>query len=114
MLRCRCGVDNGAWRAPGDLCHCPMAGPPILHGRTFRIRVVFLDIDGVVNTPMWTVKNGKRICQYNFPEDVKTNNWQAMQWVSEFVRNMDIPSSSAARGEWTDLLYVLSACAMAG
>lgn len=33
---------------------------------------------------MWTVKNGKRVSQYNFPKDGKTNNWQAMQWVSEF------------------------------
>lgn len=45
-------------------------------------RVVFLDYDGVVNTPMWDT-DGKR-CRYNFPDDNKVNNFQCVQWVSEF------------------------------
>lgn len=45
-------------------------------------RVLFLDYDGVVNTPMWN-DAGTR-CKFNFPSDNKVNNFQAVQWVSEF------------------------------
>ena len=48
------------------------------------MNVVFLDYDGVVNTPMWDVY-GKR-CTYNFPEDNSVNNFQCVQWVSEFCQ----------------------------
>jgi hypothetical protein len=44
-------------------------------------RIVFLDYDGVVNTPMWN-EEGTR-CSYNFPSDNKVNNFQAIQWLSE-------------------------------
>lgn len=44
-------------------------------------RVIFLDYDGVVNTPMWNDKGTK--CSYNFPSDGKVNNFQAVQWISE-------------------------------
>ncbi len=44
-------------------------------------RIVFLDYDGVVNTPMWNDKGTK--CTYNFPQDNKVNNFQAVQWLSE-------------------------------
>ena len=37
--------------------------------------------DGVVNTPMWNEKGTK--CTYNFPQDNKVNNFQAVQWISE-------------------------------
>ena len=46
------------------------------------MNVIFLDYDGVINTPMWN-ENGTK-CRYNFPEDNKVNNFQAVQWVSEF------------------------------
>lgn len=46
------------------------------------INILFLDYDGVVNTPMWDA-TGKK-CTYNFPSDNKVNNFQAVQWVSEF------------------------------
>ena len=46
------------------------------------MNVVFLDYDGVVNTPMWD-EEGKH-CRFNFPEDNKVNNFQSVQWVSEF------------------------------
>lgn len=48
------------------------------------IKVLFLDYDGVVNTIMWNetgTKNG-----YNHPDDGKVNNFQAVQWVSEFCQ----------------------------
>ena len=46
-----------------------------------KSRVIFLDYDGVVNTPMWNEKGTK--CTYNFPKDGKVNNFQAVQWISE-------------------------------
>lgn len=47
-------------------------------------RVLFLDYDGVVNTPIWNEKGTK--CRFNFPKDVKVNNFQAVQWISEFCQ----------------------------
>ena len=47
-------------------------------------RVLFLDYDGVVNTPMWNEKG--TICRYNMPKDGKVNNFQAVQWISEFCQ----------------------------
>lgn len=46
------------------------------------MNVLFLDYDGVVNTVMWD-KSGTK-CNYGFPMDNKVNNFQAVQWVSEF------------------------------
>lgn len=62
-----------------------------------NMNVIFLDYDGVVNTPMWD-KNGKR-CTYAFPSDNKVNNFQAIQWVSEFCQkfNYSIVVSSSWR-----------------
>lgn len=51
------------------------------------MRVVFLDYDGVVNTPMWT-PDGKR-CRFGMPSDGKVNNFQSVQWVSEFCERYD-------------------------
>lgn len=36
---------------------------------------------GVVNTPIWNEEGTK--CTYNFPQDNKVNNFQAVQWISE-------------------------------
>lgn len=61
------------------------------------MNVVFLDYDGVVNTPMWN-EAGTR-CGYNFPEDGRVNNFQCVQWVSEFCEKCgyDIVVSSTWR-----------------
>jgi len=61
------------------------------------MNVVFLDYDGVVNTAMWT-PDGKR-CRFNFPRDGSVNNFQAVQWLSEFCQNYgyDIVVSSTWR-----------------
>ena len=48
--------------------------------------VVFLDYDGVVNTPMWELRNGQWKCRHNHDFDGKVNNTQAVQWVSEFCQ----------------------------
>ena len=44
--------------------------------------VLFLDYDGVVNTMMWS-DDGKH-CGYNFPSHNRVNNFQAVQWISDF------------------------------
>lgn len=44
-------------------------------------RIVFLDYDGVVNTPMWNAEG--TVCSYGFPKQGKVNNFQAVQWLSE-------------------------------
>lgn len=48
------------------------------------MNVLFLDYDGVVNTPMWN-EDGTR-CSYNDPHNNKVNNFQAVQWISEFCQ----------------------------
>jgi hypothetical protein len=60
-------------------------------------RVIFLDYDGVVNTAMWNDKG--TVCRYNFPNDNKVNNFQAVQWVSNFCQkcHYDIVVSSSWR-----------------
>ncbi len=62
-------------------------------------RILFLDYDGVVNTPMWNKKGTK--VSYGFPEDGKVNNFQAVQWVSELCRKckFDIVVTSSWREE---------------
>ena len=51
------------------------------------MNVIFLDYDGVVNTPMWNEDGNK--CRYNFPDDNKVNNFQAVQWISELCEKCD-------------------------
>lgn len=53
------------------------------------MNVLFLDYDGVVNTPMWEIIDGKPKCRYNFARDNKVNNYQACQWISEFCEMFD-------------------------
>lgn len=51
------------------------------------MNILFLDFDGVVNTPWWYKdENDKWNCRYFHPKDGKLNNEQAIQWVSEFCQ----------------------------
>lgn len=53
-------------------------------------KILFLDFDGVVNTPQWyTNYAGEYVCTYTNQGDCHVvNNYQACQWVSEFcMRN---------------------------
>ncbi|HHX16484.1 MAG TPA: hypothetical protein GX725_01010 [Mollicutes bacterium] len=54
------------------------------------MKVVFVDIDGVLNTPMWTYRNDKFICSYNHPDDGKVNNFQAICWLNELCHKEDL------------------------
>lgn len=57
--------------------------PPALNNATaIKMNIVFLDYDGVVNTLMWDERGDK--CGYYYPDDNMVNNFQAVQWVSEF------------------------------
>ena len=71
------------------------------------MNVIFLDYDGVVNTPMWDA-DGKR-CRYNTDLDGKVNNFQAAQWISEFCEkyNYKIVVTSTWRlwDHYDDCLY---------
>ena len=51
------------------------------------MNVLFLDYDGVVNTIIWN-ENGTK-AGYNHHNDGKVNNFQAVQWVSEFCQKYD-------------------------
>ena len=46
------------------------------------MKVVFLDYDGVVNTPMWD-REGH--IDYNHPSNGKVNNYQAIMWLNELL-----------------------------
>lgn len=63
------------------------------------MNVLFLDYDGVVNTPIWD-DSGKH-CRFNHSGDNKVNNFQAVQWVSKFCKECgyDIVVTSTWRFE---------------
>lgn len=71
------------------------------------MNVVFLDYDGIVNTPIWDKETGR--CKYGYPSDNKVNNYQACQWLSEFCEkyNYDIVVTSTWRldDNYIDCLY---------
>lgn len=62
-----------------------------------KSRVLFLDYDGVVNTPIWNDKGTK--ARFNFPKDGKVNNFQAVCWLNDFCKRykFDIVVSSTWR-----------------
>ena len=63
-------------------------------------RVVFLDYDGVVNTPMWNEKGTR--CSYNFPKDNKVNNFQAVQWLSEACKKFHYDIVVTSTWRWDE------------
>jgi hypothetical protein len=67
--------------------------------------VLFLDYDGVVNTPMWD-EDGR--CSFYTPSDNKVNDFQAVQWVSEFCQKFNycivVTSTWRTRDNYADCL----------
>lgn len=55
------------------------------------MNVVFLDYDGVVNTPQWKYNDEYKrwVCNYSYPSLGTVNDFQAVQWVSEFCEKFD-------------------------
>lgn len=52
------------------------------------MNIVFLDYDGVVNTLMF---DGEKEAPYfNFPEDNKVNNYQAVCWLNKLCKEYDM------------------------
>ena len=70
------------------------------------MKVMFLDYDGVVNIPMWDSKG--KVCNFSFPSDSTVNNFQAVQWISEFCQKFDykivITSSWRRKDNYADCL----------
>ena len=50
------------------------------------MNIVFLDYDGVVNTPLWDERG--ECCSFAYPSDNKVNNFQCVQWVSKFCQDL--------------------------
>lgn len=52
------------------------------------MNVIFLDYDGVVNTPVWhyNILTDNYYNSFNFTADYKVSNYNAVQWVSEFCQ----------------------------
>ena len=71
------------------------------------MNVIFLDYDGVVNKAMWN-EDGTKCC-FNFPEDGKVNDFQAVKWIEQFCKeyNYSIVVSSSWRSEpnYKECLY---------
>lgn len=61
------------------------------------MNILFLDYDGVVNTPIWNELGTS--CNYGTPFQGRVNNFQAVQWVSEFCEKFsyDIVVTSSWR-----------------
>ncbi len=61
------------------------------------MNVLFLDYDGVVNNIIWDPEKGR--ADYSHPFMGKVNNWQAVQWISEFCEkyNYKIVATSTWR-----------------
>lgn len=68
------------------------------------MKVIFLDYDGVVNTPIWN-EDGK--CGFNFPNNGKVNNFQAIMWLNELCKktNAKIVVSSTWRYCCEEITY---------
>lgn len=51
------------------------------------MNVIFIDYDGVVNNIIWNAEGTK--ADYNHFHNGKVNNYQAIQWLSEFCEKYD-------------------------
>ena len=73
--------------------------------------VIFLDYDGVVNTPMWELRGSTWKCRHGQTFDGKVNNAQAVQWVSEFCEKYgyDIVVTSTWRYDDDYAVYLIQA-----
>ena len=79
------------------------------------MNVLFLDIDGVVNTCMWGKDPNGAVVRprYSSPSDLFVNNWQACQWLSEFCTTYDY--KIVVSSTWSQSgLEICRACLYAG
>lgn len=57
--------------------------------RGMEMNIVFLDFDGVINTPIWEYdEDGKLHCCFHYPfdKDCTANNFQAICWLNEYCK----------------------------
>ena len=68
------------------------------------MKVIFLDYDGVVNTPIWDDRGN---IDHNYPSDGKVNNYQAIMWLNHLIwrTNAKIVVSSTWRYCCNDTSY---------
>lgn len=69
------------------------------------MNILFLDYDGVVNTPMWhqhKADPSRMICTFNFPFDNKVNDFQCVQWISEFCQKYSYSIVVTSSWRWED------------
>lgn len=69
------------------------------------MNILFLDYDGVVNTPQWhphPADPSRMLCTYNFPRDNKVNDFQCVQWISEFCQKYDYSIVVTSSWRWED------------
>lgn len=62
------------------------------------MNIIFLDYDGVVNTPIWNKETGK--CRFNFPSDGRVNNEQAIMWLNELWRKTGQTAAIVVSSTW--------------
>lgn len=61
--------------------------------------IVFLDFDGVVNTPTWREwSDGEFTCRFSFADDGFVNNFQACCWLNELYK--DHPYKIVVTSTW--------------
>ena len=71
-------------------------------------KIIFLDFDGVVNTPIWReyIEDGEKVfkCKYAWPHDGFVNNFQAISWLNDLYTKYpyDIVITSSWREDCRD------------
>ena len=61
-------------------------------------KILFLEIDGVVNCKLWMNTDGKWVRRFAEPVEGVVNNTQAVQWISELCEKLGF--SVVVTGEW--------------
>lgn len=62
------------------------------------MNILFLDFDGVINTPIGIDENGNIIDDYNSVKDGKVNNYVAVKLIERLCREFDLRAVVESRG----------------
>lgn len=64
------------------------------------MNVVFLDFDGVINTPIGYDVNGSYRDSFNYPSDGRVNNYNAICLLNKLCREQDLAVVVSSKGSW--------------